>query len=107
QIGVDYEGGVLDAPARTAIQLAHRIGAAVVFGHVMALAVLASRRAELRALALALAAALLLQIALGASNVVLGLPLPVAAAHNAGAALLLFALLAVVVRLRPVARETP
>src|SRR6185312_9547347 len=34
RIGVDYEGGVLDAPARTAIQLAHRIGAFVVFGHV-------------------------------------------------------------------------
>jgi len=34
----------------------------------------------------------------------LGLPLPVAAAHNAGAAVLLFALLALLVRLRPAAR---
>ena len=30
-IGVNYEGGVLDAPARAAIQIAHRIGALVVF----------------------------------------------------------------------------
>ena len=29
-IGVDYEGGVLDASARAAIQIAHRIGAAIV-----------------------------------------------------------------------------
>jgi cytochrome c oxidase assembly protein subunit 15 len=33
--------------------------------------------------------ALLLQLTLGVSNVVFGLPLPVAVAHNAGAALLL------------------
>jgi cytochrome c oxidase assembly protein subunit 15 len=103
-IGVDYEGGVLDAPARTAIQLAHRIGAFVVFGHVFATALRAVRTRELRMYALALGAALIAQIALGISNVVFGLPLPVAAAHNAGAAVLLFALLALLVRLRPQAR---
>ena len=30
-IGVNYEGGVLDGAARAAIQMAHRIGALVVF----------------------------------------------------------------------------
>src|SRR6185437_14937108 len=30
-IGVDYEGGILDAAARSAIQIAHRFGALVVF----------------------------------------------------------------------------
>jgi cytochrome c oxidase assembly protein subunit 15 len=104
QIGVDYEGGILDAPARTAIQLAHRVGAVVVFAHVFALAALAARQRELRGYALALGAALLLQVALGISNVAFGLPLPVAAAHNAGAAVLLFALLALLVRLRPASR---
>jgi len=103
QVGVDYEGGVLDAPARTAIQLAHRLGAAVVFAHVMALVILALRVRVLRSFALALGAALLLQIALGISNVVFGLPLPVAAAHNAGAAMLLLALFALLVRVRPLA----
>ena len=104
QIGVDYEGGVLDARARTAIQLAHRIGAFVVFGHVFATALRAARTPGLRAYAFALGAALIVQITLGISNVVFGLPLPIAAAHNAGAAVLLFALLALLVRLRPAAR---
>jgi cytochrome c oxidase assembly protein subunit 15 len=100
QIGVDYEGGVLDAPARTAIQLAHRIGAFIVFGHVFATALRAARTRGLRGFGIALGAALLAQIALGISNVVFGLPLPVAAAHNSGAAVLLFVLLALLVRLR-------
>jgi len=103
-IGVDYEGGILDAPARTAIQLAHRFGALVVFGHVLVLALLTLRRRELRGFGLAVGAALFLQVALGISNVAFGLPLPVAAAHNAGAAVLVFALLALSVRLQPAPR---
>jgi heme a synthase len=99
-VGVDYEGGVLDAAARTAIQLAHRLGALVVFAYGLLLALLAARRGETRLLAFALGAALLLQVALGVGNVVLGLPLPVATAHNGGAALLLFVLLALLLRLR-------
>jgi cytochrome c oxidase assembly protein subunit 15 len=43
-------------------------------------------------LALVLGALVLLQFALGVGNVALGLPLALAAAHNAGAALLLLAL---------------
>ena len=103
-IGVDYEGGVLDAAARTAIQLAHRLGALIVFGYGLLLALFAARRRETHTLALALGATLLLQVALGVGNVVLGLPLPIATAHNGGAAVLLLALLALVVRLRPAAR---
>jgi cytochrome c oxidase assembly protein subunit 15 len=99
-IGVDYEGGVLDAAARTAIQLAHRLGALIVFAYGLVLAVLAVRRRETRALGFALVVALLLQVALGIGNVLLGLPLPVATAHNGGAALLLFVLLALLLRLR-------
>jgi cytochrome c oxidase assembly protein subunit 15 len=99
-IGVNYEGGVLDTAARTAIQLAHRIGALIVFGHVGMLAVVSSRRPELRVFGVAIGALLLLQIALGISNVVLGLPLAVAIAHNGVAAVLLFALLALLVRTR-------
>ena len=100
-IGVDYEGGVLDAAARTAIQLAHRLGALVVFAYGLLVTLLAARRHETRALALALGVVLLLQVALGIGNVVLGLPLPVATTHDGGAALLLLVLLALVVRLRP------
>jgi cytochrome c oxidase assembly protein subunit 15 len=102
-IGVNYEGGVLDAAARAAIQIAHRIGALVVFGHVLATAVLAWRRG-LRILAALAAALLCTQVALGIGNVKLLLPLPVATAHNGVAALLLLTLIALLVRtLRPVA----
>jgi cytochrome c oxidase assembly protein subunit 15 len=98
-IGVNYEGGVLDADARTAIQLSHRIGAVIVLGHLIGVIAAAWRRG-LGGWALAVLVALTLQIALGISNVVFGLPLPVATLHNAGAALLLFVLLALLVRLR-------
>jgi cytochrome c oxidase assembly protein subunit 15 len=101
-IGVDYEGGILDGPARTAIQLVHRIGALVVFAHVLPLAIRAIRTRVLRNYGFAVGGLLVAQVCLGISNVVFGLPLPVAAAHNAGAALLLFSLLALAVRLRPV-----
>ncbi len=100
QIGVDYQGGVLDGPARTAIQMAHRIGALVVF---LYLGWLSHRlaRAGLRPIGYAMAAALIAQVLLGISNVHFGLPLPVATAHNGMAALLLFTLVAALARAQP------
>jgi heme a synthase len=96
-IGVDYQGGILDAAARTAIQMVHRCGALVVFVCLMWVAHKVGR-AGMRRHALALTLLLLAQIALGISNVVLGLPLPVAVAHNGGAALLLFTLVTLLAR---------
>jgi cytochrome c oxidase assembly protein subunit 15 len=102
-IGVNYEGGVLDGSARIAIQLVHRIGAALVFGHVaFAVVQRAARHVETRPFAVAIAIALLLQITLGIANVKLGLPLPIATAHNGVAALLLLSLFALLVRVRRV-----
>lgn len=105
-IGVNYEGGVLDAAARAAIQIAHRIGALLVFGHVLATAVLAWKRG-LRALGALLALLLCTQVALGILNVKLLLPLPVATAHNGVAALLLLALIALLVRTRAPLEPSP
>jgi len=96
-IGVNYEGGVLDMAARSAIQLAHRFGALVVFCYLGWLSHKLARRG-LRALGLAIALALAAQVLLGISNVYFGLPLPVATAHNGVAALLLFTLLATLAR---------
>jgi Uncharacterized protein required for cytochrome oxidase assembly len=96
-IGVNYEGGVLDMAARSAIQLAHRLGALVVFCYLGWLAYKVVRRG-LRGLGLAIALALTTQVLLGISNVYFGLPLPVATAHNGVAALLLFTLLATLAR---------
>jgi cytochrome c oxidase assembly protein subunit 15 len=91
-IGVDYEGGVLDAAARNAIHMVHRLWAiavVAVFGWLIARL---WRAEELRPAALATAALLVVQIALGIHNVVGGLPLANAVAHNGVAALLLGAL---------------
>ena len=99
-IGVDYEGGVLDGPARVAIQLAHRMVAVLVFGHLLAVAVRMIRTPGLLFWGCVLALLLCAQIALGIGNVVLGLPLWVAVAHTGGAAALLFVIVGLLARLR-------
>ncbi len=92
---IDYEGGILEAPARTAVHLTHRLGALLTLLVVLSAALYAWRHAgpAARAPALAVALALCLQIGLGIANVLLRLPLPVAVAHNAVAALLMLSLL--------------
>ncbi len=98
--GVDYSGGVLDNPARVAIQMSHRIVAFLVFGHLTGVGIRLLRTPGLRFWGSALLVLLVAQIALGVSNVMFALPLPVAVAHNAGAALLLFVLVTLLARLR-------
>lgn len=96
-IDANFEGGILDAAARSAIQIAHRFGAAVVFVYLVWLAHKVSR-AGLRGYGIALGVLLIAQVLLGIGNVKLGLPLAVAVAHNGGAALLLFAMVALLAR---------
>ena len=100
-IGVDYEGGILDNASRVAIQMAHRLMALLVFGHLLALALRLVRSPGLRGWGALLAVLLLAQVGLGIANVVLSLPLPVAVAHNAGATALLFVLVTLLARLEP------
>jgi cytochrome c oxidase assembly protein subunit 15 len=97
EVGVNYEGGVLDQAARSAIQIAHRIGALVVFCYLGWLSHKVAR-AGLRPFGIAIAVALVVQVLLGISNVHFGLPLWVATAHNGVAAVLLFTLLATLAR---------
>lgn len=97
-IGIDYEGGVLDNAARVAVHVTHRIGAVITGLFLGALGVaLAGWGGDrmIRAAGVTLLAVLGMQIALGIATVVGHLPLAVAAAHNAGAALLLLTLIAV------------
>jgi heme a synthase len=103
-LGTDYEGGVLDQPARTAIHLSHRLGAVVVAAALLALAVAAYRRGQTRAVrraAAAVGAALVLQWLVGVNLIWQGYPLWLGTAHNAGAALVLLATLALVRYLWP------
>lgn len=100
-IGQNYEYGVLEHPARTAIHVVHRfwaVAVTVVFGLLAALLLLRGQGA-LRALGGALGAALLLQLGIGIAIVVLHLPLWLATLHNAGAALLLLLTIVAVHRL--------
>jgi heme a synthase len=100
EIGVNYEGGVLDMAARSAIQITHRIGALVVFCYLSWLSYRLVRDG-FRWGGIAVFVVVILQVLLGISNVHFGLPLPVATMHNGGAALLLFTLLANFARLQP------
>jgi cytochrome c oxidase assembly protein subunit 15 len=98
-----YEGGVLDAPARTAIQFTHRLAALVVTIVVLGAALSALRlRGKLARCAAGLViAALAMQLILGISMVLRGFPLWLATAHSAGAALLLMTTVGLNRALRP------
>ena len=99
-IGVDYEGGILDNQARIAIQLAHRVMALLVTGHLLMLAIRLLRNPGLRGWGSLLGILLVAQVGLGIANVVMSLPLHVAVLHNAGATALLFVLVSLLARVR-------
>lgn len=90
-LGVNYEYGVLDNRQRMTVHFVHRLGAIAVSLVLVALGLFLWRR-QWRGWALAIAATLGLQLIIGISTVLLQLPLWLATAHNAGAALLLAAL---------------
>ena len=90
-LGIDYEGGVLDHPARVAIHFTHRVGAivaALVLGFLAWKAARSGQSPGVRSAALALALALVAQLLVGPLMVLKTFPLPLATAHNAVAALL-------------------
>jgi cytochrome c oxidase assembly protein subunit 15 len=89
EVGVDYEGGVLDMHARVAVHWAHRLGALVTLFVVGLLAGRLIANPVLRQDGLVLGALLFAQILLGIQNVLLQLPLFNAVAHNGMGALLL------------------
>lgn len=94
-LGIDYEGGVLDHPARVAIHFVHRLGAITAALVLSWLAFTAWTRAQTRAVQFAgllLGALLLVQLILGPAMVMKGFPLWMATAHNAVAALLLLSM---------------
>ena len=92
ELGQTADGALLPLAALTAIHWTHRLGALAVLLAVGTHAALLLRRRETRCHGVAVAALLVIQLGLGIANVLLSLPLPVAVAHNLGAALLLAAL---------------
>jgi cytochrome c oxidase assembly protein subunit 15 len=104
-LGINYAGGVLDHPARVAIHFTHRLGA-VLAGLLLLMAAHSAMRRlgpGPRWAGLAVLAALVLQISIGIFMVWRAFPLPLAAAHNAGAALLVAATVWLNRQVRPVA----
>jgi len=91
ELGVNYEGGHLNADARTAIHMLHRIGALLVFIYLLFLSwmMVKSKMLQLQNVGKLLVIVLLVQVGLGISNIIFSLPLWVAVAHNGVAALLL------------------
>ncbi|ENO86398.1 COX15/CtaA family protein [Thauera linaloolentis] len=99
ELGMTADGELLSNAALTAIHWAHRVGALVAGGALFLLGWALCRRRATFDTGAALLVALTLQIGLGIANVLLSLPLPLAAAHNAGAALLVGVMVWVNVRL--------
>jgi heme a synthase len=96
--GANYEYGILDGATRATIHLLHRYGAlllSLVLGGLALFLLISGKTALWRRLGACLLGALLLQLCIGVGIVELRLPLWLADAHNAGAALLLLAVVAV------------
>lgn len=99
---VDFQGGILPNAARVAIYFTHRLGAlavTLVLGGTCGYVI--GRRAlrAARPYAYAVLTALALQLAIGITMALQGLPLVITTAHTGGAALLLMAALALVHKL--------
>jgi cytochrome c oxidase assembly protein subunit 15 len=96
-LDIDYTGGVLANPARVAIHVTHRFGAAIAGTALLLVGVavlLTGSSGRLRLAGALVTGAVLLQVCIGISMVHFGLPLPLATMHNAGAALLVICVVA-------------
>ena len=95
-LGINYEFGVLGAPSGVAIHFAHRLGAVATFTMLLLIGLrfrARSQAAALRWAATLVLGAVTLQVLIGAGVVWFGLPLTLATAHNAVAALLLLTMI--------------
>jgi len=101
ELGMTAAGTHLSYDAITAIHWTHRVGALVTLLYVGAFSWVLMRNPQLARYGVLLLAVLLAQVALGMANVLGGLPLIVAAAHNAGAAILLVAMVVINFALLP------
>ena len=95
-LGINYEGGVLSNSAGVTVHLMHRIGALVTFIVIAGLTIsllVKSRNTLVKKVSAGILLLLVVQVSLGIANVLLLLPIPIAVAHNAVAALLLLSMI--------------
>lgn len=100
ELGMTADGELLSNQALTAIHWTHRLGALIVGAYLLLLALLMLRHRHSAPHGAALGAGVLLQVSLGIANVLTSLPLPLAVAHNAVAALLVLIMVLINYRLR-------
>lgn len=100
RLGETATGALLPLTALTAIHWTHRVMALLVTLYLGWLVVRLLRSPGYAGTGLAIGALLALQVSLGIGNVLFSLPLPVAVAHTAGAALLLVSLVRLNYRVR-------
>jgi cytochrome c oxidase assembly protein subunit 15 len=105
ELGRTAAGTHLAYEALTAIHWTHRIGAVLTVLVVGALCIGLLRVRDTAGYGVMLALVLAIQVALGIANVLAGLPLAIAVAHNAGAALLLVTLVVINFALSRVSSE--
>jgi len=105
-LGMSADGNWLPMPALVAIHYAHRLGAYLLALAVAGVCWVLWPRPELRAWVTTLGGLLLLQLATGLSNVVLGWPLVAALLHTAGSAALVLTLVGLL-RLTATVADTP
>jgi cytochrome c oxidase assembly protein subunit 15 len=101
ELGQTADGQLLPLAALTAIHWSHRIGALVValISTLLAIALFKTGQRRWQIWGGLLAVLLLAQLSLGMANVLFGLPLTMAVAHNLGAAFLLTTTLAINLRM--------
>jgi cytochrome c oxidase assembly protein subunit 15 len=92
ELGMDGRGALLTHEALTAIHWSHRLGALVVFVYLGWLGSKMLKIPGFKLIGMTVLGLLSVQALLGITNVLASLPLPIAVAHNAGAALLLMTL---------------
>ncbi len=107
ELGQTADGTLLSQDALTAIHWSHRLGALVVAVLVGALSLRLLRQPEWSTWGRWLLGTLAVQVGLGVANVLLSLPLPLAVAHNLGAAALLTTTLALNLRLVSASSRQP
>lgn len=95
-LGVDYEYGVLESPARVAIQMLHRIGALVTMITLLGLIYALKRYVQFRFNLILIGFLLATQVTMGVLNVIWSIPIAIAVLHNVVALLLLLSIIALI-----------
>lgn len=100
ELGVTADGAPLSSEALNAIHWTHRVGALITLTYLLLLGIGLWTVRGLRFWAGMVLVLLVAQVSIGIANVVFSLPLPLAVAHNAGAALLLVSMVMLNFKLR-------